>query len=79
MLILGLHGQRSGCIEEYREVNMAELLQEAIKKTMFDLPSYVSEGPTEFVYENIVPVNDLLSHIAEIIMGLFFLPKKLND
>ena len=34
-----------------REVNIAELLQGAIKKIRFEFPSCVSEGPTEFLFE----------------------------
>ena len=47
---------------------MAKLLQEAIKKTMSELTSCVSEVPMEFVCKNDVPLNDFV-FTAEIIMG----------
>ena len=61
-----------------RKVNIAELLLGAIKKTRFEFPSCVSEGPTEFVFEKNVPVNDFLSYIADIRMGFIFFPGKIE-
>ena len=58
---------------------MAEFLQRPIKKTMFEFPSGIQEGPTEFSFEKNISVNDFLSFIADRIMGLIFFPKKLND
>ena len=61
-----------------RKINIAELLLGAIKKTRFEFPSCVSEGPTEFVFEKNVPVNDFLSYIADIHMGFIFFPGKIE-
>ena len=61
-----------------REANMAKLLKGAIKKTRFEFPSCVSEGPTEFVFEKNVPVNDFLSYIVDTLMRLFFFPGKIE-
>ena len=61
-----------------RKINIAELLLGAIKKTRFEFPSCVSEGPTEFVFEKNVPVNDFLSYIADIRMGFIFFPGKIE-
>ena len=38
-----------------------DCLKKHFQKTMSEFPSYVSEGPTEFVCENYVPVNDFFN------------------
>ena len=72
LLFEGLSRNIYSATTESRKVTIAELLLGAIKKTRFEFPSCVSEGPTEFVFEKNVPVNDFLSYIADILMGLIF-------